>query len=188
MPWSDLFANLHTIDEGQSLNSQLFCFWEIGIYPKTTAKRFSSTFIKAYKAYLGEPAAARRTSERMLFREDVFYLILNDIEKYVEMLFSYLFKTKSDSIGKYGYSLMYGKWAVVASIGITNPTITADNKGIFKQVKSMVEDKLEIWKEFDEFVKKKRSDTKYFEEERANYELYYKVNMLDEDVSEFFSR
>jgi len=39
-----LFGNLDTIDEEQSLNSQLFSFWNIGIQPKkTTAKRFSST-------------------------------------------------------------------------------------------------------------------------------------------------
>ena len=99
------------------------------------------TFIKAYWAYLGEPAAARRTSEKILFKEDVFYKILNDISKYKEMFFAYLlfnemeklekrFEKKSDSVDEYGYSLLYGKWAVVTSIGITKPTIKTESKKI----------------------------------------------------------
>ena len=154
-------------------------------------------FLKAYWAYIGEPAAARRTSEAISFREENFYRILSDTSKYIEMFFAYLlfrasneeeiqFHPKSDSINKYGYSLMYGKWAVIASIGITSPTINADPKKIFEQAKELVLKRLERWKQFDEFIFEKRKDTKYFAEKRANYELYYKVNILDEDIKEYF--
>jgi hypothetical protein len=154
-------------------------------------------FIKAYKAYLGDPAAARRTGEKTLFREDNFYKILHDKEKYNEMFFAYLlfkklvdtekgFDHKTDSISKFGYSLMYGKWALIASIGINNPEIKDSNQEIFDQSKSFVEDRLTSWKAFDSFIQQKRSSTKYFKEGIQNFELYYKVKLLDEDIKEYF--
>ena len=156
-------------------------------------------FIKAYKAYLGDPAAARRTSETILFREDIFYEIMHDIDKYQEMFFSYLlfdrmvnieneFKTKSDLLSKYGYSLLYGKWAVIASIGIVKPLLENDPTKIFEQAERLVDERLEMWKKFDNFVKEKRKETKYFSEGQTNYELYYKINLLDEDIREYFLR
>jgi len=155
------------------------------------------TFIKSYWAYSGEPAAARRTSEKFLFREDTFFKILQDVNRYYEMFFAYLlfhemekmdndFKKKSDSFDRYSYGLLYGKWAIVASIGITHPTIKRQAKEIFNQASELVNQRLSMWKDFDSFVLKKRNDTKYFTNERSNYELYYKVNMLDEDVREYF--
>jgi hypothetical protein len=155
------------------------------------------SFIKAFWAYSGEPAAARRTSEKILFREDVFYKILGDTERHLEMFFAYLlfnemekiensFEKKDDSIDQYGYSLRYGKWAVVASIGITNPTVKVKSAEILKQVSDLCKKRLSIWREFDEFVKNKRSETKYFKEDRSRYELYYKIKLLDEDVREYF--
>jgi hypothetical protein len=155
-------------------------------------------FIKAYKAYLGEPAAARRTSEKILFKEDSFFKILGNTDSYYEMFFSYLIFNellkieheigKDDSIEKYGYSLLYGKWAVVASIGITNPTIDPDNSIIFEQAKKLVHNRLEQWKGFDHFIVEKRANTKYFQGGKRNFELYYKINLLDDDVKEYFLR
>jgi len=155
------------------------------------------TFIKAYWAFLGEPAAARRTSEKVLFKEDKFFSLLSYTEKYYEMFFAYLlfnnmekiekdFKSKFESLDKYGYSLLYGKWAVIASIGILNPSINKDKKTIFIQAEKAVCERLEQWVLFDEFVKEKHKDTKYFKPGKSNYELYYKINILDSDVKEFF--
>lgn len=154
-------------------------------------------FIKAYWAYTGEPAAARRTSEQNIFREDTFYRILSDTTKYVEMFFSFLlfkflndaelnFANKSESIVKYGYSLLYGKWAVIASIGITKPVIKMQPEQIYEQAKSLISDRLAKWNEFDSFVKNKRQGSKYFTESRANFELYYKIKFVDDDVHEYF--
>jgi len=81
---------------------------------------------------------------------------------------------------------MYGKWAVIASIGLTNPIIEADPSEIFKQARELVLERLQKWQQFDEFVSQKRSNTKYFTDKRSNYELYYKVNMLDGDIKEYF--
>ena len=156
-------------------------------------------FIKAYWAFKGEPAAARRTSEKVVFKEETFYRILHDVTGYHEMFFSYLmfsemehleagFKKKSDSTDIYGYGLLYGKWAVVASIGLSKPTIKLASKEIFEQAKEIVADKLKNWKAFDEFAELKRADTKYFKLGRKNFELYYKVDLLGEDLREFFLR
>jgi hypothetical protein len=154
-------------------------------------------FIKAYKAYIGEPAAARRTSEKILFREDVFYETLHDKDRYHDMYFAHLifselvktektFRHKNDSIAKYGHSLIYGKWAVIASIGVTKPRFNPSYDDIFLEAESLVADRLSIWKEFEKFVRESRSNTKYFSEDSLNYELYYKVNNLDSDIREFF--
>jgi len=155
------------------------------------------TFIKAYWAFLGEPAAARRTSEKVIFKEDKFFSLLSSTEKYYEMFFAYLlfntmekiekdFKGKFESLDKYGYSLLYGKWAVIASIGILNPSINKDKKAIFTQAEKAVCERLEKWILFDDFIKEKNKDTKYFKSGKSNYELYYKINKLDSDVKEFF--
>jgi hypothetical protein len=154
-------------------------------------------FIKAYYAYGGDAASARRTSEDVLFQEDNFYKILNNVSRYKEMFFAYIifrelesiektFKKKTDSISKYGYSLMYGKWAVVASIGITKPIIPDKYEELVEFAKTTINKQLEFWKEFDSFIQQKRKSTKYFAEGRNNIELYYKINMIDEDIKEFF--
>ena len=157
------------------------------------------TFIKAYWAFLGEPAAARRTSEKLLFKEDKFYSLLHSTENYHEMFFAFLlfnkmeqiekqFKSKFDSMEKYGHSLLYGKWAVIASIGITKPVVNKNKNAIFIQAENAVHEKLKIWKSFDDFIREKNKDTKYFKPGKSNYELYYKINKLDDDVKEFFLR
>ncbi len=154
-------------------------------------------FIKAYEAFLGEPAAARRTSDEVLFRESNFNQILNDLTKYPEMFFAYLlfselgeiqnrYKPKTDSISKYGYSLLYGKWAVVASIGITKPQIINNFSDMLDQAKLLINNRLSQWTKFDDFVKNKRKGTKYFSKDIQNFELYYKIHLLDDDVKEFF--
>ena len=155
------------------------------------------TFIKAYWAFLGEPAAARRTSEKIIFREEKFFSLLHSTENCHEMFFAYLlfnkmemiekqFSNKFDSVDKYGYSLLYGKWAVIASIGILNPQIEKDKNKIFQQAEISINERLNQWKLFDKFIMEKNKDTKYFQKGTSNFELYYKINKLDEDVKEFF--
>lgn len=154
-------------------------------------------FIKAYWAFLGEPAAARRTSEALTFKEETFFRILNDTNKFNDMFFAYLLfrrmvelessaKKKTDTIKEYGYAIMYGKWALISSIGIIKPNIPKDLKGITDLVDIQLKERLKVWIQFDEFIQHKRKDTKYFAENRSNFELYYKVNILDEDVKEYF--
>ena len=154
-------------------------------------------FLKAYWAYKGEPAAARRTSEKISFKEDIFYRLLHDVSACHEMFFSYLmftemehlednFKKKSDSTNTYGFGLLYGKWAVVASVGLLKPDIKPGSRELFQQAKELVAERLKHWKEFDQFAETKRADTKYFALGRKNFELYYKIDLLEEDLKEFF--
>lgn len=153
-------------------------------------------FIKAYMAFKGEPAAARRTSEKNLFKADIFSRILNDVDAYHEMFFSYLMfraldalesgSKKAESISKCGNALMYGKLAVVASIGFAKPRIKIGSSEIFRQAQDVVKEKVATWKEFDQFAEQKRSGSKYFAGGKRNFELYYKVDLLDEDLRDFF--
>ena len=154
-------------------------------------------FIKAYWAFKGHPAAARRTSEKVIFKEENFYKILHDVKAYNEMFFAYLlfkelerlegtFKKKQESVAKYGYSLMYGKWAVVASVGFDNPVIKVGSPEIFDQAAECVEKKISKWRGFDAYAEKKHKNSKYFNKETKNFELFYKVDLLDADLKEFF--
>jgi hypothetical protein len=154
-------------------------------------------FLKAYWAFMGEPAAARRTSEKISFKEDTFYRLLHDVSAYHEMFFAYLmftemerleagFKKKSDSTDVYGFGLLYGKWAVVASVGLSKPDIKSGSRELLEQAKALVAERLKHWKAFDEFAETKRIDTKYFKSGRKNFELYYKIDLLEEDLREFF--
>ncbi len=156
-------------------------------------------FIKSYYAYVGQPAAARRSSENVLFKEEKFFEILGRVENYKEMFFSHLifkkllatekqFKTKDKSISSYGYGLMYGKWAIIASIGLSSVPLTDGVKSMTALAETHVNNRLNEWKKFDKFVREKRSDSKYFVEGRTNYDLYYKVSFLDDDIKEFFLR
>lgn len=154
-------------------------------------------FIKTCKAYQGEPAAARRTSETTFFQNETFYQILNDVSKFKEMFFSYIlfieleniekqYPKKTDTMDEYGYSLMYGKWAVVSAIGLSESSIPDVPSEIIELAKKLIMEKLSRWKEFDKYIQEKHKSTKYFKDDRNNFELYYKVNLLDEDVKEFF--
>ncbi len=155
-------------------------------------------FIKAYLAYLGESAAARRISEQDIFQEDSFYKILNDMNKHIAMFFAFLifsklqlkektFKKKSDSIDILGYSLMYGKWAVIASIGILNLNLPDNLNKLDELADQQITERLNRWKSFDKFIKEKNYGSKYFTKSgNSNYELYYKINSIDHDIREYF--
>lgn len=154
-------------------------------------------FIKSYIAYLGEPSTGRRISEDNAFQEDYFYKILNDRAKFPEMFFAYLlfkrlievektFSRKTDSIEKFGYSLMYGKWAVIASIALLNPDTTKPVNDLINLSQDLVQERLINWRKFDEYIATKNFGSKYFTDLTKNYELYYKVHILDVDIMEFF--
>jgi len=96
------------------------------------------------------------------------------------------FKKKSDSTDVYGFGLLYGKWAVVASVGLSKPDIKSGSRELLEQAKALVAERLKHWKAFDEFAETKRIDTKYFKSGRKNFELYYKIDLLEEDLREFF--
>lgn len=155
-------------------------------------------FIKAYWAYIGEAATARRTSEAITFREENFFRILNDFNKYSEMFFAYMIftklekiekalgKKKIDSINKYGYGLLYGKWALTMSIGLFKPVVPEKFRQISDEADRLIDLRLKSWKGFDSYVEKKHATSKYFENGRKNFELYYKVDILNDDIKEYF--
>jgi hypothetical protein len=154
-------------------------------------------FIKSYWAYIGEASAARRSSEAVAFREDNFFKLLNDCSKCKEMFFSYIiftklekienaFRKKSDSVAKYGYSLLYGKWAVTMSIALLKPVIPDDYNELCNEADRLIEMRLNAWKEFDKYIEQKNAESKYFESGVRNFELYYKIDLLTEDIKEYF--
>lgn len=152
-------------------------------------------FIKAYYAYKGVPAAARRSNEKELFKETKFTEILADgssieYKFFAWKIFSYLveLERKEGKAGviKYGNALKYGKWCVIYSIALRNPNVQADN--IDGLVELEVQKSLDKWLDFDEYIKNRniKENSKYFNSKTSNYELYYKINEINEDVKNFF--
>lgn len=157
-------------------------------------------FIKAYLAYLGKPADARRISEDVVFKEAKFGSILGGFNNsYKEMFFAYILYSdlvemeadykgnKNGSVRDYGYALLYGKWAVIAAVAKIKTQIPDDIVELKTKSSEMLGRFLGIWKRFDDYVKNKNKDTRYFSGKASNFELYYKVNLLDDDIAEFFS-
>jgi AIPR protein len=156
-------------------------------------------FIKAVYAYKGEPAAARRSNDKELFKEGKFTEILGGELSINEQFFAYLifgilvekelsFKAKTESIDRYGHAIIYGKWAVIYAISLRKLTVPDDLEEMKRLANEQIQQTLSVWPQFDEFVKQKNQGTKYFSDKISNFELFYKVNALDTDIKEFFLR
>lgn len=154
-------------------------------------------FIKAVYAYKGEPAAARRANDKELFKEAKFSEILGGTLAFHEQFFAYMifqllveqetkFTKKYDSVDTYGHAITYGKWAVIYAISLKKLSIPDKFQEMRELAESQVTQALKRWPEFDEFIKTKNRGTKYFTDKTSNFELYYKVNALDNDIKEFF--
>ncbi len=154
-------------------------------------------FIKAVYAYKGEPAAARRSNDKELFKEGKFTEILGGNISIIEQFFAYMlfyllveeesrFKAKTESIDHYGHAIIYGKWAVIYAISLKKLTVPNDLNELRKLASEQLQQTLSLWPQFDEFIKRKNQGTKYFSDKVSNFELFYKVNALDADIVEYF--
>lgn len=154
-------------------------------------------FIKAVFAYKGDPASARRSNEKELFKETKFTEILGGELDTKTQFFAYMiferlvgiekdFGKKHESVTKYGHAIVYGKWAVIYAISLSQPSIPDTLEELKKVVSDEIERVLAQWPDFDEFLKTKNKGSKYFSEKTSNFELYYKVNAFNTDVTEYF--
>jgi len=99
-------------------------------------------FLRICYSIVGLASQARRNSEKVLFNKDSFDNVLNKIDNYTDMFFSYLCYKKLEEIQKkynrktnnkfgvvnYGNALRYGKMAVVSSIYLSlSQEITTSN-------------------------------------------------------------
>ena len=162
-------------------------------------------FLRLCKSCDMKPSEARRSSLKILFREDNFTSTLNDVRRHKEYFFAFsCYETLSTlernysrdknnryGIATYGQALRYGKLAVVSACRLR---YTEDNS--FTKVELIVNSVLGKWPEFESYVSGLASNSTYFsryydEEKKVmvqelNFDNYYKGRTLNSDLLNFF--
>jgi hypothetical protein len=153
------------------------------------------------------PVLARNGGANKLFSETDFFNFLKhkddqelqDIAAqifFAHMIYTKLPKARKNSktlITQYGYSLIYGRYAVITAISqsmnkakkshLKNQTISDLEKDRALEVKRV----LNKWKNFEEFVitSRKNSNSEYIRDGVLDYDNYYKGKTLYDDIKIF---
>lgn len=154
------------------------------------------------------PKEARRNSDNVLFRKNIFDAVLNDIEKTDLYFFAYLCYQKLDDVQKklhksdnkdgfinYGQGLRYGKYAIInAIVRMLDEEVTPGNAN--ELVHTYVLKALSVWKDFEKFATERNKNMDYFftyvDDEgvthwEKNFDGYYKGRTINDDLELFFS-
>lgn len=163
-------------------------------------------FIRLCKSCDLFPSEARRSSVKVLFKEENFNKTLNNVNRHEEYFFAYRCYQKLNDIEKthannlhnkfgvaaYGNSIRYGKYAVVSACRI----LYDDHKSIdkYEYIVNLV---LNNWTEFETIVSTYIHNLDYFwsykdsnekEVRVENFDNYYKGKTLNGDLKHFFDK
>lgn len=162
------------------------------------------TFLRLCMACDFRPATARRTSSKVLFREDNFSKTLSDKNRAHEYFFAYrcylllneiereFTKEPNNQYGvvNYGQALRYGKYAVISVCNLLSIDKTIES------AKQLVEPILSNWLKFESYAVSLPTNSTYFriyvdpdteeKQKELNYSGYYKGRNLDNDLVKFF--
>ena len=164
--------------------------------------------IRAFSAFRGYPSSARSRSEPTLYDKSFFDSVFltnakSDFHRLVSEIF-YSFRVhqyllaQEKVIGKkslkYGYSLRYGKYAVVYASSrlidkdFNNKLPSRSLDEIIQYISVKISKILEAWKNFDEFIQKQDGNLKYFNPgyQLTDFDSYYKGSTLSQDIENYF--
>jgi hypothetical protein len=182
-----------------------------GLTKKFIDKKFiinRITLLRCLAALSGRPSAARSASEHELYEPGLFNNLIPVLDAsnlpklaaqvlYAYMTHSYLVSLDK-KLGKrslqYGYSLRYGKYAVVhASFAAMDSSVRGNFhlKSLDKIVEYMNQNTPQIlnkWKSFEDFVTKAQTNKTYFDptQNLSDFASYYKGPNLASGVQSFF--
>jgi len=147
--------------------------------------------LKAYLAWAGNAADARRSGSDTLFKEKKFKDIMkkyNDIEK---MFFAYKILTFIESMDDnlrllFGISLKYGKMSIISAIGSLHAKDEIEVADVETKSKEFVEEVSKMWKDFISYASKNPENKTYINEGILNYDQYYKGGTVNNDIKNFF--
>lgn len=162
------------------------------IYKDMIIKR--DIILKTLWAYNGKCGEARNYSGDKIFNKDVFGQIMQENVTAEVAIYSYrihkelmelekLHKKQDYNSSEWGGAIRYGKFAVISAYAILFPELDLeDNDEVLSGNTKKV---LEMWKKFEEFVREREENKKYFcnQDEFVNY---YKSSNVDRDVADFF--
>lgn len=150
-------------------------------------------FLKAYLAWQGDAANARRSGTEAMFKEKRFKEIMKNYADVKKMFFAYKLFINIEALEKtehkFGASLKYGKMAIIAAIGaqgINNEDINADN--IDEVAKEKLERVESMWSNFIDYTTKKSENSSYVLENVLDQDVYYKGRTVNSDIKSFFKK
>lgn len=153
------------------------------------------------------PTLARNGSAPKLFSEKEFNAILKhkdedelqDIAS--QIFFARMIQSKLPKVGrnkqsliqKYGYALIYGKYAVIAAIshsmnpGLKNNLSKQTSVKLAEISEREIDRILKQWKKFEKFAKTERrqENSEYFSGASLDHDNYYKGTTLGKDIKDF---
>jgi hypothetical protein len=165
-------------------------------------------FLRLCKSCDLNPAEARRSSVKNLFKEENFARTLNDVRRYREYFFAFALyeelnklerafaRDRSNRFGesKYGYALRYGKFAVVSvCMRYYDDELPLDKVG------TLLARVLKRWRTFERYASTKApGNGNYFTtivnrstgetEQYRNFDAYYKGRTINKNLESFFDR
>lgn len=162
------------------------------IYKDMIIKR--DVLLKTLWAYNGKCGEARNYSGDKIFNKDVFDEIMQGNVTAEITIYSYrihkelmeldkLYKKQDYNSSEWGGAIRYGKFAVISAYAILFPCLDLeDDEEVLRENTKKV---LEMWKKFEEFVREREENKRYFcnQDEFVNY---YKSSNVDKDVADYF--
>ena len=165
-----------------------------------------SVFIRVALSVNGDATKARRNSDNVLFREDIFFSVFLDTDIYRKYMFGYFCylallneekkydKVPGNKYGvtKHGNALRYGKYAVV-SVASRAYREDLDTKEYYTSATEAVLNTLAKWKDFEIKISKITSNIDYLfynidngeKKYYFNYDGYYKGKTLNTDLKNY---
>ncbi|MFA5845416.1 MAG: AIPR family protein [Thermodesulfovibrionales bacterium] len=153
------------------------------------------SLLKAYLAWQGDAANARRSGTETMFKEKRFKEIMKKYADFKKMFFAYKLLTNIETVEKtkkhkFGPSMKYGKMAIIAAIGTYG---ISDEDIDVKTVDAIAKEKIEhvesLWGDFINYVTKKLENISYITDENSlDLDVYYKGRTVNSDIKSFFKK
>jgi hypothetical protein len=150
--------------------------------------------LRAYLAWQGDAANARRSGMETLFKEKRFKDIMKKPSDFKKMFFAYKVLRNIEMVERnrshnFGASMKYGKMAIIAAIGtngISNEEIDVTT------VDALAKDKTEqiesCWVDYISYATKQQTNASYLYSDNTSLDLdvYYKGRTVNSDIKRFF--
>ena len=160
---------------------------------KIVINRFD--LLKAYLAWQGDAANARRSGTDAMFKEKRFKEIMKKYADVKKMFFAYKLLAnielleKNSEGHKFGASMKYGKMGIISAIGIlgiSDEDISVEN--VDDLAKQKLKDMSSMWEDFISYVTKKSENSSYISENILDQDVYYKGSTVNADIKSFFQK
>jgi len=148
--------------------------------------------LKAYLAWQGDAANARRSGSDAMFKEKRFKEIMKNYSDVPKMFFAYKLLRNLENIEKsvkkqkFGVSMKYGKMAIISAagvLGVDKEKITTTT--VDKIAEEMVRKISSMWGDFIKYVVDEENKP-YLIDGGLDYDTYYKGTTVNNNIKTFF--